>query len=146
MKNPTFEIFTGTMVKIPNPKLIQVLCCHYGDEKATTLYKGHDCDEAMTILQNQTVNDMGICSLYFDEAVYARNDRIKQDFFPEFYPEVQTASKERFNELLHICFKERLDVQIKMEQAMYQNYKPYRSLFEKMRDFYQFYFKKPPQL
>ena len=59
---------------------------------------------------------------------------------------MQTASKERFNELLHICFKERLDVQIKMEQAMYQNYKPYRSLFEKVRDFYQFYFKKPPQL
>ena len=146
MNKPTIEVFTSVMARIPKPKLIQVLCCHYGDEQATVLYVGHDFDEAMSVFQNQPVNEMGICSLYLDEEVYIRNDRIKQDFFLEFYPEVQTASKERFNELLHICFKERLDVQIKMEQAMYQNYKPYRSLFEKVRDFYQFYLKKPPQL
>ncbi|OBX80527.1 hypothetical protein [Faucicola atlantae] len=145
MNRPIIEVFTSTMMKIPKPKLIQVLRCHYGDDKATTLYVGHDFDEAMSVLQNQTVNDMGICSLYFNEEVYARIDKIKQDFFPEFYPEIQSASKERFNELVHICFKERFEVQVKMVQAMYQNYKPYRSWSEKVRDFYQFHFKKPPQ-
>lgn len=145
MNLPTIEVFTSTRAKTPHPKLIQVLCCHYGNDKATTLYMGHDFDEAMSVFHNQTVNEMGICSLYLDEEVYIRNDRIKQDFFPEYYPEVRTASKERFNELVRICFKERFDVQVKMAQAMYQNYKPYRSWFEKMRDFCQHHFTKPPQ-
>lgn len=145
MNQPTVEVFISTKVKIPHPRLIQVLFCQHGDTEATTLYVGHDLNKAMEIFQNQPVGEMAICSLYLNKEVYMRNDNIKQDFPQDVYPELPTASKKRFNQLVMIHFKERFDVQIKMYQKVYEHYRPYRSLAEKASGFFK-KFKKQPSL
>lgn len=125
MSEVAIEIFTEAMVACPEPKLIQVLFCQYGDDEATTLYLGHNLHEAIAILNKQPVGDMAICTLYLDEEVYMRNDRIKQSCPPDVSKELGFASEERCNEILSLYFKERMEVQKMVFQKMYINQRDY---------------------